>query len=136
MAVPLLAPLVWLLPLIKIIALGSVKFIVVGLGAAIAPVTTANFLVNMSSGTPYKYTKYRYKKGHFTEEQLSLVEQANQLIKDSIENEQERLTRPEAREFLKEVLVGTFVGMKEPIVSLPSSIANLSKRLVGWVSKR
>ncbi len=135
MALPLLAPLAWLLPLIKILALGSVKFIGVGLGAAIAPVTTANFLVNMSSGTPLKYAKFRNKTGYFTDEQIVLIENAHQIVLDSIENKEERLTRKEAREFLKEVLVSTVVGMKQPIVSAPGAFVRLCKQCLAFVWK-
>jgi len=136
MALPLLAPLAWLLPIVKIMALGSVKFIAVGVGAAIAPVTTANMLVSMSSGTPLKYAKYRTNKGHFSEEQLSTIRQANQIILNSIENESEKMTRSDAREFLKEVLFTTFAGMKESLVSIPKSIEKFFNRLRGLITKR
>lgn len=136
MALPLLAPLVWLLPLIKIILLGSVKFIVVGIGAAFAPVTTANFLVSMSSGTPLKYAKFRYAKGDFSKEQLTVVEQANLLIANSIDNEDEHLTPGDARQFLKEVLIGTLVGIKEPIVAIPGSIKQLLGKIKEFVARR
>jgi len=135
MALPLLAPLAWLLPFIKIIALGSVKFVGVGLGAAVAPVTTANFLVNMSSGTPLKYAKYRHKKGHFTDEQLVLIERANQIVADSIETKEEHLTRKEAREFLKEVLVSTLAGMKQSVIALPGSLVRSFKQFREFISK-
>lgn len=136
MALPLLAPLAWLLPILKILALGSIKFVAVGIGAGIAPVFTANLLVSMSSGTPLKYAKFRRAKGHFSEEQLAIIEQANQLITDSIENEDERLNRSEARSFLKEVLLLTMTGMKESVVSIPGSMAHFYKRLKGFVTKR
>ncbi len=61
MALPLFAPLAPLLPVFKVLALGSVKFIGVGIGAAFAPVLTANFLVGMSAGTPLKYAQFRHK---------------------------------------------------------------------------
>jgi len=136
MALPLLAPLAWLLPIVKIMALGSVKFLAVGLGAAVAPVTTANMLVNMSSGTPLKYAKFRTDKGHFSQEQLTLIKQANQIIVSSIENENEQLTRREAREFLKEVLLTTFAGMKESLFSIPKTLGNFFSRLSGFITKR
>jgi len=135
MAVPFLAPLIWLLPLIKILALGSIKFVGVGLGAAIAPVTTANFLVNMSSGTPFKYAKFRHKKGDLTDEQLAIIKEANQLISDSVNDKEQSMSRPEAREFLKEMLVGTIAGMKQSIVSLSSAVVRWSKHLVSKVFK-
>jgi len=136
MALPLLAPLAWLLPLIKILALGSIKFVAVGIGEAVAPVLTANLLVNMSSGTPLKYAKFRCSRGHFTKEQLAVIEQANQIITNSIDNVDERLNRSEARAFLKEVLLLTLAGMKESIVSIPGSIAHFYNRLKGFITKR
>jgi len=135
MAVPLLAPLVSLLPLLKILALGSVKFVGVGIGAAVAPVTTANFLVGLSSGTPLKYAKFRHQRGRFSEEQMELVERANQLITDSIANEEERLTRSEAREFLKEVLIGTVSGMKQTVLSAPATLLRASKQMMAFITK-
>jgi len=135
MAVPLLAPLLPLLPLVKILALGSIKFVGVGIGAAIAPVTTANFLIGLSSGTPLKYAKFRHEKGRFTAEQLELVERANQLITDSLVNAEERLTRTEAREFLKEVLLGTVSGMKQTILSIPATLVRVIKQVISHITK-
>jgi len=108
MALPLLAPLAWLLPFIKIIALGSVKFVGVGLGAA---------------------------EGHFTDEQLALIERANQIVADSIETKEEHLTRKEAREFLKEVLVSTLAGMKQSVIALPGSLVRSFKQFREFISK-
>lgn len=135
MAAPLFAPLVKLLPLLKILALGSVKFIGVGIGAAIAPVLTANFLVGLSSGTPFKYAKFRHRKGRFTAEQMAVIEDANQLIQNSIADTDESLTRAEAREFLKEVLIGTAVGMKKSVLSMPSLLGRFFNRAVTIISK-
>ncbi len=135
MALPLLAPFVSLLPLIKILALGSIKFIGVGIGAAVAPVTTANFLVGLSSGTPLKYAQYRHRRGRFTQEQMEIVERANQMITASIDNKEERLTSSEAREFLKEVLIGTLSGMKQSIVSIPATIIRFSKQSLAAITK-
>jgi len=135
MALPLLAPFAWLLPLFKILALGSIKFIGVGLGAAVAPVLTANFLVGMSSGTPLKYAKFRHKKGYFSQEQLDAIEHANQLVLSSMEEQQDCLSRSEAREFLKEVLVGTVANMKQSILGIPGSIARVSKQAVSAIAK-
>jgi len=132
MAVPLLAPL---LPVIKVLALGSVKFVGVGIGAAVAPVLTANFLVGLSAGTPLKYAKFRHKKGLFSEEQLEAIEHANQLVQDSIDNQDEHLSRGEAREFLKEVLTGTVSGMKNSILSMPTLFARFSRQLIALVIK-
>jgi len=135
MAVPLLAPLVMLIPLIKILALGSIKFVGIGLGAAIAPVMTANFLVGLSSSTPLKYSKFRFKRGQFTKEQMDIVERANQLITASINNEDEHLTKAEAREFLKEMLVGTAISMKEGFLSIPTLCVRFCKETVGLITK-
>lgn len=135
MALPLLAPLAWLLPLIKIFALGSIKFIGMGLGATIAPVMTANFLVSMSSGTPMKYATFRYEKGDFSEEQLATIESANKIITDSIENKERFLSRTEARRFLGQMLMGTAAGMRNSIVSIPSSMVKMTKKLLDFFSK-
>ena len=130
MAVPLLAPLAPLLPVFKVLALGSVKFIGVGIGAAVAPVTTANFLVGLSAGTPLKYAQFRHGKGHFSNAELATIQQANELVQDSISNTEKHLNRGEAREFLKAVLISTVVGMRQSIVSLLSRIARFSRLLV------
>jgi len=135
MAFPLLAPIAWLLPLAKIIALGSVKFIVVGIGAAIAPAITANFLVNMSTGTPIKYARFRCSKGHFSEEELALIEEANQLVLDSLTDKKAQLSRRDAREFLKEVLLSMLTGIKQSFRDAPSSLASFYKRCVGFFFK-
>lgn len=135
MALPFLGPLVPLVPVIKVLALGSVKFIGVGIGAAVAPVLTANFLVGLSAGTPLKYAQFRHRKGLFSEADLKLIEDANNLVSESISIEENHLSRSEAREFLKEVLIGTAAGMKDSIVSLPSRIAQLSRQLVELCKK-
>lgn len=97
MALPLLAPLAPLVPVFKVLALGSIKFVGVGIGAAVAPVITANFLVGLSAGTPLKYAQFRHRKGHFSNEQLEAIERANQLVQDSILNGDQHLNRSEAR---------------------------------------
>ncbi len=135
MALPLLGPLVPLIPVVKVLAMGSVKFIGVGIGAAVAPVLTANFLVGLSAGTPLKYARFRHSKGHFSQADLELIESANDLVNDSISNQENHLNRAEAREFLKEVLIGTITGMKESIVSLPSRIAQFGRLLVELCKK-
>ena len=135
MAVPLLAPFAPLLPVFKVLALGSVKFIVVGIGAAVAPVITANFLVGLSAGTPLKYAQFRHRKGRFSEEQLAVIESANQLVQNSIDNEDEHLDRAEARQFLREVLTGTLIGMKTSILSMPSLFSRFGRQLLQTLSR-
>ena len=93
MAVPLLAPFAPLVPVIKVLALGSVKFVGIGIGAAVAPVMTANFLVGLSAGTPLRYARFRHRKGLLSNEQLETVERANQMVQDSIDNQHEHLSR-------------------------------------------
>ena len=136
MAVPSLAPLAPLVPALKVLALGSVKFVGIGIGAAVAPVTTANFLVGLSAGTPLRYARFRHRKGLLSNEQLETVERANQMVQDSIDNQHEHLSRAEAREFLKEVLTGTVSGMKKSFLSVPSLFARFYKQLVALLIKR
>ena len=135
MAVPLLAPFAPLVPVIKVLALGSVKFVGIGIGAAVAPVMTANFLVGLSAGTPLRYARFRHRKGLLSNEQLETVERANQMVQDSIDNQHEHLSRAEAREFLKEVLAGTVSGMRNSILSVPSLLTRLYKLLVALLIK-
>ncbi len=130
MAAPLLAPLASLLPVFKILALGSLKFVGVGIGAAVAPVMTANFLVGLSAGTPLKYAKFRHQKGHFSNDDLALIEQANALIVDSIQKPAQHLARAEAQAFLKDILLTTLLGMKQSITSIPSRITRMTKRVI------
>lgn len=132
MALPLLGPLVSMVPLLKVLALGSVKFVGVAIGAAVAPVLTANFLVNLSAGTPLKYARFRHHKGLFSDADLKLIEDASDLINQSITNQKLHLSRSEAREFLKGVLVETAVSMKDSVVRLPSRIALVFQRLITW----
>lgn len=135
MAAPLLAPLVSLLPVFKILALGSLKFVGVGIGAAVAPVMTANFLVSLSAGTPLKYAKFRQQKGLFSAEDLALIEQANALISDSIVNPELHLNRADAQEFLKSILLSTLTGMKQSVTSIPSRILQATKTLIEMFKK-
>ncbi len=132
MAAPLLAPLASLLPVIKILALGSLKFVGVGIGAAVAPVKTANFLVGMSAGTPLKYAQFRQQNGYFSVADLELIERANSLIAGSIKNTDEHMSREDARAFLKNVLISTFVGMKESVMSIPSRIVRMTRLGIDW----
>lgn len=135
MAAPLLAPFVSLLPVFKILALGSLKFVGVGIGAAVAPVMTANFLVGLSAGTPLKYAKFRHQKGHFDAEDLALIEQANTIISDSIVKPEQHLNRKEAQEFLKSILLSTVLGMKQSITSIPSRMMRATKILIEMCKK-
>lgn len=135
MAVPLLAPLASLLPVLKILALGSLKFVGVGIGAAVAPVKTANFLVGMSAGTPLKYAQFRHQKGHFGAADLELIEKANTLISESIENSDQHMNRQDAQEFLKSVLISTIAGMREGVTSMPSRIARMTQKVIDWCKK-
>lgn len=135
MAAPFLAPVAPLVPVFKVLALGSVKFVGVGIGAAVAPVTTANFLVGLSAGTPLKYAKFRHEKGHFNSEELDLISRANILVADSISSPDQHLSRAEAREFLKEVLIGTIVGMKQSVLSIPARLTKFTRRLVAYCKK-
>ena len=135
MAVPLLAPFAPLVPVLKVLALGSVKFVGVGIGAAVAPVMTANFLVGLSAGTPLRYARYRHRKGLFSNEELETVERANQVVQDSIDNQHEHLSRAQAREFLKEVLAGTVTGMKNSMLSIPSLFARAYKLISALLKK-
>lgn len=135
MAVPLLAPLAPLKPVLKVLALGSVKFIGVGIGAAVAPVLTANFLVGMSAGTPLKYAQFRHKKGLFNADQMATIEAANQLVQDSINDKKAHLSRAEAREFLKEVLLTTLATMKQSIVSIPTQAGRFFVQLKALFSR-
>ena len=135
MAAPLLAPLVSLLPVFKILALGSLKFVGVGIGAAVAPVTTANFLVGLSAGTPHKYAKFRHQKGLFSDDDLQLIEKANSLISNSIVNPEQHLSRAEAHEFLKDVLFTTMIGMKQSVTSIPSRMGRATKLVIDFFKK-
>jgi hypothetical protein len=130
MAVPILAPFAPLIPLIKVLALGSVKFVGVGIGAAVAPVLTANFLVGLAAGTPLKYAQFRHQKGLFSQEQLQVIENANQLVQDSIDNQDQHMSRSEAREFLKQVLAGTLSSMKTTVLTAPSQVARFTRLLL------
>lgn len=130
MAVPLLAPFAPIIPVVKVLALGSVKFVGIGIGAAVAPVMTANFLVGLSAGTPLKYAKFRHSKGLFSAAQLEAIENANRLVQDSLDNKDEHLSRAEAREFLKEVLTSTVSGMKNSVLSMPSLCARFGRQVM------
>ena len=135
MAVPLLAPLAPLMPVINVLALGSLKFVGIGIGAAVAPVLTANFLVGLSAGTPLKYAQFRYKKGRLSAEQMKTIEAANQLVQDSINDKKEHLNRSEARQFLKEILLGTIDGMKTSIISIPGLFVRFARLLKSYIVK-
>jgi len=135
MALPLLAPLAPLLPVLKVLALGSIKFVGLGLGAAIAPVLTANFLVGMSAGTPLKYAKFRHRQGMLPQEELDVVQRADELVQKSLKDSSQHLDRAQARAFLKEIMVGTVASMKETVVSLPAKIAAFTRHMIDF-SKR
>lgn len=135
MAAPLLAPLASLLPVVKILALGSLKFVGVGIGAAVAPVVTANFLVGLSAETPLNYAKFRQQKGHFSLEELARIEEANALIANSINIPSQHLTRGEAQEFLKGVLLNTLVAMKLSITSMPARMLRMTRSLIALCKK-
>jgi len=135
MALPFLAPLAPLFPVFKVLALGSVKFVGLGLGAAIAPVLTANFLVGMSAGTPLKYAKFRHHLGLLSIEELEVVQRADELVQNSLSDSSQHLNRAQAREFLKEIMVGTVASMKQTVVGLPARIAAFTRRMIDF-SKR
>jgi len=135
MAAPLLAPFASLLPVVKILALGSLKFVGIGIGAAIAPILTANFLVSLSAGTPLKYAKFRHQQGHFSAEDMASIEKANALIIDSIEEPGQHLSRTEAQEFLKHILMTTLTGMKLSVLSIPTRVTQMTKQVIDLCKK-
>lgn len=135
MAAPLLAPLASLLPVVKILALGSLKFVGVGIGAAVAPVMTANFIVGLSAGTPLKYAQFRHQTGHFSAEDLALIKKANALISDSISNPEQHLNRAQAQAFLKGILLTTISGMKQSVISIPSRVVRMCKLIIEYCKR-
>lgn len=135
MAIPLLAPLVPFVPVLKVLALGSIKFVALAVGASVVPVRTANFLVGMSSSTPLKHAEFRYQQGHISEEEIERARAVFQALNESITNPDLFLSRAEARAFLVSIMKDTWVGMKQSVVSLPSRIATAVQDAISWVSK-
>lgn len=132
MAIPLLAPLAPFVPVLKVVALGSVKFVALGIGASILPVQTANFLVGMSSSTPLKHAEFRYKKGYLNDEEIADARAVFARLNESISNPEQYLSRSESRTFLFEVMRETWQGMKQSVVSLPGKIVAFCQAIAGW----
>lgn len=107
---PVLPPL---LSVLKILALGSVKFIILGVGACILPVHTANFLVSLSASTPLKYAEFRFRHGALTEEEIVQLRSAFAILNQSITDPNYYLSRSESRAFLWETMKQTVYGMKQ-----------------------
>lgn len=135
MAIPLLAPLVPFVPVLKVIALGSIKFVALGIGASILPIQTANFLVGMSSSTPLKHAEFRYKKGYLSEKEIEAARSVFAEMNESITNPEKYLSRKESRTFLLGVMKETSMGMKQSIVSLPGKVITLCRSMTAWFSK-
>jgi hypothetical protein len=134
MAIPLLAPLVPFVPVLKVLALGSIKFVALAVGASVVPVHTANFLVGMSSNTPLKHAEFRYQKGHISKAEIDRARAVFQALNESITNPDLFLSRVEARAFLISIMKDTWLGMKQSVVSLPSRIAIAVQDAISWVS--
>ncbi len=124
MTLPLLAPFV---PVLKVLALGSVKFIVLGIGAGFIPVRTANFLVGMSASTPLKYAEFRFAKGYLSEREIEEIRAVFDSLTESVLNPERFLSKRDAREFLISVLAETLNNMKDSVLALPSQIAMVSQ---------
>ena len=135
MAIPLLAPFAPFIPVFKIVALGSIKFVALAIGASIMPVQTANFLVGMSSTTPLKHAEFRYSKGHISEADIKQARAVFKALNESISNPDQYLSRTEARAFLVSIMQETWSTMKQSVISLPGRVFNLVQSATRWLGK-
>lgn len=129
-------PIPLFLPVVKVIALGSVKFIILGIGACLLPVHTANFLVGMSASTPMKYAEFRFRNGTFTQEEIEQLRSAFAILNHSITDPNHHLSRSESRAFLWEVMKQTLQGMRQNVRLLYRAITRKSRRCSRYLSRR
>jgi len=135
LAIPLLAPFAPFVPVLKVLALGSIKFVALGVGASILPVQTANFLVGMSSSTPLKHAEFRYRKGYLSELEINEARAVFNRVNQSITDPEQYLSRKESRAFLIEVMKETLNGMKQSVVSLPGKVVSMVRAISRWFSR-
>ena len=70
------------------------------------------------------------QRGQFTDEQKEIIVRASQLVSDGISNAEEQLTNIKAREFLKDVVIGTVANMKKTILSVPALFVSFCKQMM------
>ena len=70
------------------------------------------------------------QRGQFTDEQKEIIVRASQLVSDGIRNAEEQLTNIKAREFLKDVFIGTVANMKKTILSVSALFVSFCKQMM------
>ena len=70
------------------------------------------------------------QRGQFTDEQKEIIVRASQLVSDSISNAEEHLTNIKAREYLKDVFIGTVANVKKTILSVPALFVSFCKQIM------
>jgi len=70
------------------------------------------------------------QRGQFTDEQKEIIVRASQLVSDGISNAEEHLTNIKAREYLKDVFVGTVANMKKTILSVPALFVSFCNQMM------
>lgn len=112
-----------LIPLIKILALGSLKIVFLLFGAVFFPVLSLRFILTGASGMLQPTLDWLETNGRLDPERhVAVIEDLNALGKIEF-------TRAEARHLLFKLVGKTIHGMVSAIVSLPATIVRLVKQL-------
>lgn len=111
---------------LKLLLLGMIKFIFLGLGGTIAPVMTVNMIEKMYSGGVKLFASYLLSIDRITDQQHSIFLAACGPLFSVIEDKSQYLSRPEARRHL-------FLSIKKTIYSIPGALVALKDNIVEGV---
>jgi len=117
MAFPIIAPFI---PLLKVLALGSIKFVFIVVGSIVAPILTFRALAYGTTPTNIKKVKFLSENNLLDEGDAAVtvatLEKVLQIAKGK--GKGRRLSRVQARLFLKKVQIALLASMKEALIAL------------------
>ena len=120
MAFPLIIPI---LPLLKVIALGSIKFIFIGVGAAFFPAFTLKFILGGAIGMVAPVIRWHAQQG---------MDDIEETLGDLDIVINHPYTKEEARAILLGMLKSTLVGMWQSTLDVLKAIVRLIQRAFNW----
>ncbi len=120
MVMPMLLPII---PLLKVIALGSVKLVFLAVGAGFFPIYTLRVILGGATGMLMPALKWLLERERLDEADF------HRITKDLEQLSELEFTRGEARQVLWVVIGKTVNNMLSAVVGLPSAIGRFFSML-------
>lgn len=122
MPLPFVIPFV---PVLKLLALGSIKFILIFVGALIAPKFTLRFLLGGAAGIALPVAKWLHSNQNMDTRELEHVEHAFEILNTT------EYSAADARDILFGLTKHTASQMKTAVLLVPARTVRFFKRLTG-----